>query len=1080
MLPIRAVVLLLLAALAPALALAQAEAPGAEGSVVGRVFDSESGAGLEGVTVELSGPAAPTESRLSGADGAFEFPALPPGRYSIRFEKDGYRPSTMTEFEVVAGQPNRADFPLPPLPAAAAAEPDLSDVEEFVVIASPVAEIMAASRMDADELINTLGAAEFDKLAIGDVGEALRFVAGVNVIEGQFAVIRGLEDRYSSTLYNNGVVPSPDPDRQSVQLDLFPSDIVTDLVVAKTFGPDLPSNSSAGSINVLTHDYPEDFQFKLSAGTGYNDNASDVFIDYVGGSPIGSETDGFLDILESDFSASLGGRSSLAEREVRFKALVANEIDYETREGFQEGREPALYNPPTRSGDLSLGELSLSDGRFDLTESEEAEQSTGYLGLGFDLDEAGDHKIDASLFYTQREEKTAQLRENGYFPGFDYGVLAQKQADGQDILRSDFDGVATPFAWIAGVRANIDEPITRGPLWFDSFLASSTFRRDRDLLLGQINGDHAVEAIEGLSISWATNYAETTQDEEARGVRFFYEPLDTTQVPTDFPSTPSALAPGFYAANNEIFFSQNDISEDQYFGRLDADYEFAPSEVVTMTVSTGGWYESADRDVDSSFLQNPTVGRTSQFVIAAEELDEFGKVIFDRLDRDADGTISGLRENSNESSREIAAWNLRSKAVLWEDFDVLAGLRLESIQIESNNDPFTGSLAFDGSPQIFPSKYLFFDRLDNAARGEGPIPPPGTPWNDEILGIDVPIDPATGFVDLVDAAAIEALVNGEIDETLLLPSIGLAYRPIEGLTLRGAWSQTTARPSFREMGYYVSVEPATDDLIVGNPQLDLSDVESWDARLEYTWGEFGDLAAISVFYKTIEDPIESIVVRNPINLEGSSSALFRTFFNNPNEAQLQGVEVEARKALDFFGPEWLQYFSMGGNFTYIDAEVDRTEAELARSGAFFGVVPGDKARYNGLEKSRRLFGQPEWIANVDVGFDNPDWGTKVTLAFFAISDVLDAAGSATLGPDGAVRSFTLDRYIGSFHQLDLVASQKWRVDFLRGDLTLKLSVKNLTDSERSIIYDPDQTRSEVEERAFRVGRDYSLSVSYEF
>jgi len=269
MLPIRAVVLLLLAVLAPFPAFAQAAAPAAEGGIVGRVFDSVSSAGLEGVTVTVSGPAEAT--RTSGADGGFEIPALPAGRYRIRFEKAGYRPSTMTDFEVVAGQPNRADFPLPPLPGAAT-EPELSDVEEFVVIASPVAAILAASRMDADELLNTMGAAEFDKLAIGDVGEALKFIPGVNVVEGQFAVIRGLEDRYSSTLYNDAPVPSPDPNRQSVQLDLFASDIVSDLVVAKTFGADLPGNSAAGSINILTYDYPEDLTFKLSGGT-----SGDVF-----------------------------------------------------------------------------------------------------------------------------------------------------------------------------------------------------------------------------------------------------------------------------------------------------------------------------------------------------------------------------------------------------------------------------------------------------------------------------------------------------------------------------------------------------------------------------------------------------------------------------------------------------------------------------------------------------------------------------------------------------------------------------------------------------------------------------------
>ena len=268
-----------------------------------------------------------------------------------------------------------------------------------------------------------------------------------------------------------------------------------------------------------------------------------------------------------------------------------------------------------------------------------------------------------------------------------------------------------------------------------------------------------------------------------------------------------------------------------------------------------------------------------------------------------------------------------------------------------------------------------------------------------------------------------------------------AIRPLEGLALRGAYSQTVARPSFREMGFYVSVEPGTDDLIVGNPQLGLSDVESYDTRAEYTWGELGDLVAVSVFYKTIQDPIESIVVRNPLNFEGSSSALYRTFFNNPNKASLWGIELEARKNFGFLGPDFAQYLSIGGNFTYINAKVDRTEIELARSRAFFGTAAADEARFSDLSQSRRLFGQPEWIANADLSFDEPDWGTKATLAFFAISDVLDAAGSATISPNGSVISFTLDRYVDSFSQLDLILSQTWHVELLRGDLTFKFSVE---------------------------------------
>ena len=96
----------------------------------------------------------------------------------------------------------------------------------------------------------------------------------MNVIEGQFAIIRGLEDRYSSTTYNGAPVPSPDPDSQSVQLDLFPSEIISNLEVAKTFVADLPGNSSGGNINITTLDYPEEpFVVSVKAGTGFEDRA---------------------------------------------------------------------------------------------------------------------------------------------------------------------------------------------------------------------------------------------------------------------------------------------------------------------------------------------------------------------------------------------------------------------------------------------------------------------------------------------------------------------------------------------------------------------------------------------------------------------------------------------------------------------------------------------------------------------------------------------------------------------------------------------------------------------------------------
>ncbi len=1073
-------------------AIAQSEG---EGSIRGQITDTESGAPLEGATVTVIWQTSSAENEprqkvdVTDANGIFKFAAVPAGTSSIKVSKPGYRDGSTPSLEVKAGEDNRADLAIAVLPPEVVPTPGgVAGVEEFVVVASPLTEIMGASRMASDELINTLNAAELSKFAASDVADALRFVPGVNVVQGQFAVIRGLEDRYNATLYNWAPLPSPDPDSQSVQLDLFPSDIVSNLVIAKTFSPDSPSNTSGGLTNIITHDYPEEFELKVSAGGGFSSNAWGKFLDYQNDSPIGNMIKGW-DTAESDFGISVGGRKTFFGHELRSKMILNREIDYETAEGFVEGREPKRsvfrrFPRPGRiieSADLSLGLLSLSDGRYDLTESNRTEQGVVYFGLGGDLDEAGDHKIDGSIFYTKVEDDYVQLQENGYFPEFDYSKLAALQESGNEVNSSDFEGVATLSSWLRYVRGSPGEEASRGPLWFSSFAQSESFQRERDLTAYQLNGDHTISQVPGLHFSWAGNQAKTTQFETAFGAQYFYEPTDTAKIPTQFPTTPQSLGAGTYYANNGIFFNQNDIKENQDFARLDGDYETTFFDFLTMKVSAGGWYERSNRDVASSFLENPNVGGRSQFAIAGDSPEELGATILEALDTAENGDLAGLRNTTSDGSREIKAWNLGSKTTVWEMVDLLAGFRIENISITSINEPFTGEDAFDGSPGIFPTKYLFFDRLDNIDRNEISIPvPPGTIFNDEILGIDVPIDATTGLVDLITEGDIRDLIDGEIDQNFFLPSLGFAIRPIEGLSVRGAFSETVARPSFREMGFYVSVDPGTNDFVVGNPQLQLSEVTSYDARVEYSWGGLGDLVAVSVFKKKIDDPIESILIRNPANFEASSTALFRTFFNNPSTGSLRGVEAEARKSFDFIPFEWAQYFSVGGNYTYIDAEVNRSEAELDRSTAFFGTAPDNREAFSELAPTRRLFGQPEWIANVDLSFDHPEWGTKITLAYFAISDVLDAAGSVSIGPDGSILSFVPDRYLDSYGQLDLVMSQTLYVEAIKGDLTLKASVKNLTDSSRGYIYDTNQTLNEISERSYKVGRDFSLSLTYTF
>lgn len=1054
--------------------------PEGTGSVEGQVTDAVRGRPLVGVTVTLVSPeeTIPEQTIATERGGRYRFSDLPTGYYTLRFTYPEHQPATLTDVAIRPDEVTTWDWGLTEVPSDLGGDVFIMDAFEVS------AEVMTQKefnfqvlRKDAISMVDLFSAEDFSRFAASDVAAAITRVVGVNVVEGQFAIIRGLEDRYSSTTYNGLTVPSPDPVRQSVQLDLFPSDIVDNLVVSKTFSGNLPSNSSGGSIDILSHDFPDAFEATLSVGTGINQNAADRFIETQGRTPLGLEVSS-SDVWEGSIGLVVGHATKLFGRDLKLQALATWDRGFGSKTGFVESREPRAsdfrrFPAPgvyRRSGDLALGELSLSAGRFDLIQSTQTEQVNAFLGSELKLDAAGSHTVKGSLFYTRKEENVAQLRENGIFPNWDYSQFADAQNDGREISADQsLTGTATLSAWMRGsIRNDPGDTLARGGIWYAPFESARSFLRERDLIIAQVNGRHFGFAWEGLELDWAVNWAETTQEEGAYGVNYFFEPDDLSGIP-QAPLTAGELGPGRYLARNDLSLSENGVTETHVSGRIDALQTWDVNPDLLLKFETGLQYEKAEREADTTFLESPTKGGLGQVSLSVPK-GVRGADFFAQLDS-TDGQLSGQRQSVSDAEREIAAGYFSVLGTYDERFDLRIGARYERLQITSRNDPFTGELAFDGSPGIFPSKWLYLDRLDNPANGEGPIG--SSPFNDELIGIELPLDPVTGLVDLKTREELESFLNQSIDEHHLLPHVEATWRVNENLTFRAAWSQSVARPSFREIGYYVSVSETSDDLIVGNPLLRLSDVESWDARVEYVWGAEGDLLAASVFSKTLSNPIESIVIRNPTNLEGAGSGQYRTFFNNPSDAELEGVEVEVRKSLGFLG-DFGQYLSIGSNYTWIGAEVARTEAEKVRAGRFFGVAPGDTELFIGLSETRRLFGQPEWIFNADLSFDQPEWGTQVTLAYFAISSILDAAGSAATGNDGQVESLTLDRYVDQFEQVDLVIRQEL------GDFSLKFSIKNLTDSPRGIIYDPGQTREEIAERRLRSGRDYSVSLSYSF
>lgn len=89
-----------------------------------------------------------------------------------------------------------------------------------------------------------------------DAADAVKRVTGVSVVGGKYTYVRGLGERYSNTQLNDVAIPSPEPEKKVVPFDLFPSNMIQNLVTAKTFTPDQPGNFSGGLVKINTREFP--------------------------------------------------------------------------------------------------------------------------------------------------------------------------------------------------------------------------------------------------------------------------------------------------------------------------------------------------------------------------------------------------------------------------------------------------------------------------------------------------------------------------------------------------------------------------------------------------------------------------------------------------------------------------------------------------------------------------------------------------------------------------------------------------------------------------------------------------------
>ena len=232
-----------------------------QGRVVGQVFDGASGRPLNGAQVFVQGTQLGT---LAGLDGRYTLSGVRSGTVEVTAMMLGYGQKTVTGVLVPNGGAVKLDIVL----TVAAIELEgitVSAAAELGTVGSALSEQRLATGV-----LSSISTDEIARSPDGDAAAAIKRVSGVTVQDGKYVLVRGLGERFTTTALNGARLPSPEPERKVVPLDLFPSSLLQNITTTKTFTPDLRGDFSGAQVDIRLRDFPVQRQISLSTSVSGN------------------------------------------------------------------------------------------------------------------------------------------------------------------------------------------------------------------------------------------------------------------------------------------------------------------------------------------------------------------------------------------------------------------------------------------------------------------------------------------------------------------------------------------------------------------------------------------------------------------------------------------------------------------------------------------------------------------------------------------------------------------------------------------------------------------------------------------
>ncbi len=909
--------------------------------ITGTVIDNDTETPIAEVSIRVTD----TQIRVKTDEtGAFSL-ALPSGTYKIHASAPFYNTFVITDFQVSTGAaPTPLHIKLTPQVVK------LDAIKLPVRLSQASERGLLEKRMRSSRIEDSISTEEISRLPASSAGEAIKRVTGISIVGGRYVFVRGLGERYSNTLLNNVEIPSPEPNRRVVPMDIFPASLLASLQTVKTFSPDQPGGFAGGSVQVFTKDFPEELTMSLSMSSGFNTQATgENGLTYPGGS---------LDFLGfDDGSRALPNivRDQAADLPIRERGRFTP-LGFTPAEIQEFGQSFAnVWSPERRQVPVNQGY------KFSLGNSNKifGNKEFGYLGV---ISYGNSHSYGTQV----RNAFRLGLNET-LSPVTSYDVeRSGNEVDWGSVLNTSLRFSPEHLLSIKTLFTHTAEDETRTWEGFNADrntdMRSTRLRYvERQLFSGQVAGMHdfnfgepALQATEegpeppDVSMEWRLTYSRASRDEPDTRENIYEDRGDGTFTFRDVTHSGS-----------RFFF---DLEDDEYNARADWKIPLGTQGVFKF----GGLLRDRSRTFDVRrfrFLPADQVDATVNLSAPPETLFQIQNIA---------PRVFELRESTRATDNYLADHNIYASYLMLDlpittKWQVMTGVRLESSdQTVTTYDPFA------------------------ASRKE---------------------------------------IEANLETLDWLPGLNVTYRLTERMNLRLAASRTITRPDFRELAPFEFTDFVGGRTILGNPDLERTQINNFDFRWE-TFPQIGGILAVSAFYKRFQKPIEQIV---------QPQAEVRITYENAEGANNYGLELEARQNLGVL-TEALRQFSINTNAALISSQV---------------VLPEDVGIQTSSE--RPLQGQCPYIVNVSVGFEDPNWGISSAIAYNIFGRRLSEVGNHGVP----------DVYEQPRGQLDVSFSRT-----VANYFKFSISAKNLLDP--YVHYKiGDATYLE-----YQLGRSFSFGISY--